>query len=128
MKTIETKVFKVNGQFDVYANEDTRRIESYAALAAEMGRDWKSFSPRAKRNFRRRHAEKLKYLPTTIEVYSVTATIPNIFSEFQLKEATIQFLIFEMTGTLFLRCKNGVSGYETTNFVIKKEASIHHDA
>jgi hypothetical protein len=127
MKTISTKVFKVNGRFNIYASEETREKQSYAALAAEMGRDWNSISKCGRANFKKRHAEKLKFLPTLIEVYGVTATIPNIFGETQLKEAAIQHLIFQ-TSTLFLRCRNGVSGYETTNFIIKKEELIRHDS
>ena len=120
MKTITTKVYRVNGQFDIYADENTKRFQSYASLASEMGHDWHAMSKRAKSNFRKRHANKIKEIPTKIEAFEVTATVPNIFSEFQLKDAAIRHLIHPGSGTLFLECKNGVSGYSNVNFSIKK--------
>ena len=124
MKTLTAKVFRVNGQFDIYANENTVRTQSYAALAKEMGRDWEEMSKRAKANFRSRHI--CKPLPTKIEVFEVEATVPEIFSNYQLKEAAIHYLIFPPTRRIFLKCKNGVSGYETVNFSIKKLEDINN--
>jgi len=122
MKTLTTKVFKVNGQFDVYATETTVRTQGYADVAKEMGKDWDNMSSRSKGNFRRRH--NCKPIPTRIEVFEIKATIPNIFSEHQLKDAAIHHLIHPATGTLFLRCKNGESGYETVSFTIKRLEDI----
>ena len=124
MKTLTAKVFRVNGQFDIYANEKTVRTQSYAALAKEMGRDWEAMSKRAKANFRSRQI--CKPVQTKIEVFEIQATVPEIFSNYQLQEATIQYLIFPPTRTIFLKCKNGVSGYETVNFSIKKLEDINN--
>ena len=124
MKTLTAKVFRVNGKFDIYANENTVRTQSYAVLAKEMGRDWSAMSKRAKANFRSRHI--CKPVQTKIEVFEVEATIPEIFSNYQLQEAAINYLIFPETGTIFLKCKNGISGYETANFSIKKVEDINN--
>ena len=121
MKTITTTVTRVNGQFDIYANDNPERTQSYASLAEEMGRNWDEMSKRAKANFRRRHQGECKPIETNVEVYKVEATVPNIFGEFQLKEAAIQHLIFPNTPTIFLECKNGKTGYQTTNFKIEKK-------
>ena len=119
MKTITTQVVKVNGQFDIYANENTKRFQYYADLAEEMGRDWNGMSKRSKSNFRKRHADKLKEITTTIQVYEVTATVPNIFREFQLKQAAINHLIHPGSA-IFLECKNGRTGYQTGDFKINQ--------
>ena len=124
MKTLTAKVFRVNGRFDIYANENTVRTQSYAALAKEMGRDWEAMSKRAKANFRSRHI--CKPVTTKIEVFEVQARVPDIFSNYQLQEAAINYLIFPATRTIFLQCKNGVSGYETVNFAIKKLEDINN--
>jgi len=116
MKTLTTKVFKVNGQFDIFANENTKRTQNYSDLAKELGRNWTEMSKRAKTNFRKRQSENIKNIETKIETFAITATIPVIFSEFQLKEAIIQHLIHPASGTLFLKCKNGETGYSTSNF------------
>ena len=124
MKTLTAKVFRVNGQFDIYANEKTVRTQSYYSLAKEMGRDWEAMSKRAKTNFRSRHI--CKPVQTKIEVFEIQATVPEIFSNYQLQEAAINYLIFPSAGTIFLKCKNGVSGYETVNFSIKKLEDINN--
>ena len=118
MQVLKTQVVKVNGQFDVYASENTKRFQQYADLATEMGRNWNEMTKRARANFRKNHADKIKEIPTKIEVFEVTATIPLIFGEYQLKEAAIHHLIFPNSGTLFLECKNGKTGYSTSNFKI----------
>ncbi len=120
MKNLETRVFKVNGFFDRYANENTKRKQSFSSLAKEMGRNWDEMTKRQRQNFRKRHANKLKEIPTKIEIYEVKAfNVPNIFSDFQLREAAIDKLIFELP-TLFLRCKTVDKGYCTSNFEINK--------
>lgn len=124
MKTLTAKVFKVNGQFDIYANEKTVRTQSYSSLAKEIGRDWEAMSKRAKANFRSRNI--CKPVATKIEVFEVQARVPEIFSNYQLQEAAINYLIFPATGSLFLECKNGVSGYETANFSIKHLEDINN--
>ncbi|WP_291871073.1 hypothetical protein [Maribacter sp.] len=120
MKTISTTVLKVNGQFNVYATEKTKITQNYSDLAEELGRDWDLMSKRSKANFRKKQQGNCKEIDTTITVYNVTATVPNIFSEFQLKEAAINHLIHPASGTLFLMCKNGKTGYSTGNFTINK--------
>ena len=124
METLTAKGFRVNGQFDIYANENTVRTQSYSSLAKEMGRDWEEMSKRAKANFRRRNI--CKPVPTKIEVFEIQATVPYIFSNYQLQEAAINYLIFPATRTIFLKCKNDVSGYETANFSIKKLEDINN--
>ena len=126
MKTLTAKVFRVNGQFDIYANEKTVRTQSFYSLAKEMGRDWSAMSKRAKAIFRSRHI--CKPVQTKIEVFEVEATVPEIFSNHQLQEATIHYLIFPETRTIFLKCKckNGFSGYETANFSIKQLEDINN--
>lgn len=121
MKTISTTVVSINGQFDIYANETTQRTQNYADLALEQGKDYSAMSKSAKLNFRKRNQGKCKVVEETIEVFKITATIPNIFSEFQLKEATIHHLIFPASQTIFLKCKNGKTGYSTGNFKINKK-------
>lgn len=118
MKTLSTTVVKVNGQFDIYATKDTQRIKDYADLAKELGKDWSLMSKRAKSNFRKRKQGHCKPINTKIETFTITATIPNIFSEHQLKEATIHHLIFPNSCVLFLKCKNGKKGYSTGDFNI----------
>jgi len=118
MKTITTKVIKVNNQFDIYATEKTKRVQNYSDLAAELGKNWYEMSNRSKSNFRKKQQNNIKEINTKIEVFNVTAKIPNIFSKFQLKEAAIHHLIFPNSGTIFLKCKNGKTGYSTGNFKI----------
>jgi len=120
MKTLTTKVVKINGQFDVYSDENAKRFQNYSDLAAELGRDWNEMSKRARANFRRRNADKVKEIPTHVECYEITATIPVIFGEYQLKRAAINHLIHPATGTIFLECKNGRTGYSTNNFQLNK--------
>jgi hypothetical protein len=120
MKTIETTVCRVNGQFDRFASENTVRVQSYASLASEHGKSWSDMSARQKANFRRRHSGDLKDIETTVEVFHVTAVVPEIFHEFQVKEAAIHALILN-SSTLFVECKNGTSGWETSNFSIIKQ-------
>ena len=120
MKTLTTKIVKVNGQFDIYANENTKRFQNYADLAVEMGRNWDDMSKRSKSNFRKRHADKIKEIPTQIEVFQITATIPEIFGEYQLKQSAINHLIHPASATIFLKCKNNISGYQTNKFTIEK--------
>jgi hypothetical protein len=119
MKTITTKVFKINGQFDKYAHENTRKSQSYSDLALEMGRNYSEMSKRQRANFRKRHATKIKGINTNVEIFEVTAEIPVIFSEYQLKEAAIHSIIHE-SRSLFLLCRNGKTGYNVNNFKIKK--------
>jgi len=118
MKTLSTKVFKVNGQFDIHASEATQRTENYADLAHQQGRVWSEMSKRAKNNFRKRCQKNIKNIKTNIETFVITANVPNMFSESQLKEASIRFLINPSMKTLFLECKNGKRGYSTGNFEI----------
>ena len=118
MTTLTTTVVKVNGQFDIYATETTQRIQNYADLANELGKDWDAMSKRAKSNFRKRNQGNCKNIDTNIEIYNITAHVPSIFSEHQLKEAVIHHLIFPTSGTLFLKCKNGKTGYSTGDFKI----------
>jgi hypothetical protein len=120
MKNLRTEVVRVNGQYDVYADRNTVRYQSYADLAAEMGKDWGNMNKRQKSNFRRENASRIKPIPTRIEVYLIEAIVPNIFGEHQLKQAAIDHLIHPGRGTIFLECKNGVSGWSTTNFKISK--------
>jgi len=120
MKTLTTQVVKVNGQFDIYADENTKRVQSYSDLATEMGRNWEDMSKRSKSNFRKRHADKIKEITTQIEVFEITATVPVIFGEYQLKQATINHLIHPASGNIFLECKNGTTGYSTDNFKINQ--------
>ena len=110
MKTIETKIYKVNGQWDVYANESTVRTQSFSQVASELGRNWDEMTSRQKSNFRKRHT--CNTVETTIEVYSVMATVPEIFSVYQLQEAAINAMIHGRKQTVFLECKNGRTGYE----------------
>ena len=112
MKNLETKIYKVNGQWDAYANENTVRTQSFAQVAAENGRIWDEMTSRQKSNFRKRHT--CKPIPTTIEVFSVTAYVPYVFSEFQLQEAAINAMIHNRRNSIFLECKNGKTGYEAS--------------
>ena len=119
MKTIKTKVFKINGQFDKYAHENTQRSQSYSDLALEMNKNYSEMSKRQRANFRKRNAGKIKGISTSIEVFEVTAEIPAIFNEYQLKEAAIHSIIHE-SRSLFLLCRNGKTGYNVNNFKIEK--------
>ncbi|WP_026755041.1 hypothetical protein [Sediminibacter sp. Hel_I_10] len=120
MTTLSTTVFKINGQFDIYASENTVRYQNYSDLAEEMGLNWKEMSKRARSNFRRKNQENIKPIATNIEAFHITAEVPQIFDEHQLKEATIHHLIFPSSNTIFLKCKNGKTGYSTSNFSITK--------
>jgi hypothetical protein len=118
MKTLETKVFKINGKFDKYASENTQRTENYADLAVRMGRDYSAMSKRQKANFRKRHSDKINPINTVIEIFEVKAhNVPNIFSEYQLRNAAINNLIHN-SDSLFLECKNGETGYRVNDFSI----------
>jgi hypothetical protein len=119
MKKLTTQIFKVNGKFDIYADENTKRVQDYSELAVKMGREWKDMSKRSKSNFRKRHADKIKEIPTKVKVFDVSAIVPDIFGEYQLKEAAINNLIHK-SSSLFLKCKNGKTGYSTGNFLINK--------
>jgi hypothetical protein len=119
MKTITTSVLKVNGQFDIYASENTQRTQSYSELAEQQVKDYSSMSKSAKVNFRKRNQGKCGDIETIIETFTITATIPDIFSEFQLKQALIDCLINNRQNrNIFIPCKNGTTGYSTGNFKI----------
>jgi len=116
---IKTKIFKINGQFDKYATEGTVRYQNWSDLAKELGKDWDNMTKRQKTNFRYRHPGQLKPIPTNVEIYEVKANVPPLFGESQLIDAAIHALIFKRK-TLFLECKNGISGWETADFTITK--------